>query len=1269
MKSYYLLALASTIFCSIQLQAQDWPVKSIAKSRAEVYENNAMLEVEQRSLNILENMYNTFDYQEIDELEGLITEAMVVSKSITGFYKIVDNLAKAYEHSGKFEEAKLLRLKLAEQYNLTDPSDFELLDFLKGQLRNSKLLCTDYLFLGETDQGTEIFNKLMTRTYDSDRDSFETRKFLIEKAYEAGEYELVIRGMDCFQQKFSPFELDEGPFQDVLIDVYQNLLRLKIESIKHLNPELTELGKIDSTAQVAMYFVQHTINYNYHKSEIAKALMLWGDIFYKLNDSRSDTIYSLIRSYWSPLVENYRYMQPEYNGYNTLRLPPKIDVLLKAAEKYSQLEDNLFYQSRNYLGKAIDIYRDLLTTKEFNDPYFRTTAIDSHPLHLIVKQRLANLYLDERWPDDVRRSNRGEALSLLKEAEAGYTNYRIFNVDDHISVLNDLVEFFLDIDRGDLAGRYREKLGLAKQFKSNVLYENDVVQLLKLLKNYRFSYSKTCIDPGSRRNICFEEKLQDIKLPLLYALIHNLNLERKNSAFIDHELDIDEPSRISALLFLMEWNFYKACDAEMSQLYAREVINTLSKSEFTYDADIYTGLAYYFEKFSEYDLAEKLFQKSNELLLADKREEKQIGLQNELGRFRALVKTGKFGKAEKARLQIDTLLLSSFSEPKKEDVLYLIEFQTLKAEAQRYLGDLEVWSHDKLDETVIFPYDQLFSEFKANDHRLGLIYLQIAELEFIFIRELIARQEYEMANSRLAIIMNYVRQHLKYALNTLAWADFRALQSTILTNKLNDGDENVIQQVKAGIRVNDLNMEWSNSTYAHYFGLFHPQYGESLFNIGLWYARVYKLFSFPDNYPYFLSANENLLEAMLMYEENYGENSPQYATVLSEYAGISNHNGIYEPQKYYSKSNDIILNNLSLTFPYLTEKEKSVFYGSLRDHFDTYYGYILNNHWLVPEMKKELYETRIKTKGILFQTQKEIRDRVNSSGDKELKTLFNNWLDQRKYLEKLIDRSLGSYNEEELETAKEELEQIEKKLSIKSLENTSSTEYDYDFISKSLSSKEAAIEIIRYEITNDSTIYMGLIIKNDIEYPELVVLNNGYELDHGAYKNYINRIYYQLEDDESYKKYWEPFVSHLSDIEKVYFSADGIYHKISLSGLYNSDNEKYLLDEIKIIPVLNTKLITKNRRRETTKSAVLIGYPKYDNAQESSTTEDDPFNEFLNHSTLDSTQRFFNGEEIVLLPGTKEEVSSIENIISSVRKKIDVSAIIDSEATEGYIKS
>jgi CHAT domain-containing protein len=169
----------------------------------------------------------------------------------------------------------------------------------------------------------------------------------------------------------------------------------------------------------------------------------------------------------------------------------------------------------------------------------------------------------------------------------------------------------------------------------------------------------------------------------------------------------------------------------------------------------------------------------------------------------------------------------------------------------------------------------------------------------------------------------------------------------------------------------------------------------------------------------------------------------------------------------------------------------------------------------------------------------------------------------------------------------------------------------------------------------------------------MVVLADGNLLEKRYINYYRNCIKFTQNDEFSYTKFWKPIRDKIGTAQKVYFSADGVYHQLNLLTLQNPETSKYVSEETNIQLVSNTKdLVLFNKPKKLQKNfkeyeVHLFGFPDYGNKTNSANSDRGTF-----AIQLDTTQRFFDARGgISSLPGTKKEVENIGNFAKTQNLK------------------
>ncbi|MDW8302931.1 MAG: CHAT domain-containing tetratricopeptide repeat protein [Bacteroidia bacterium] len=319
-------------------------------------------------------------------------------------------------------------------------------------------------------------------------------------------------------------------------------------------------------------------------------------------------------------------------------------------------------------------------------------------------------------------------------------------------------------------------------------------------------------------------------------------------------------------------------------------------------------------------------------------------------------------------------------------------------------------------------------------------------------------------------------------------------------------------------------------------------------------------------------------------------------------------------------------------------------------------------HYNHPALNQIAYNMVIKSKGLSLSDFEKVKKRILNSNDQKIKEMYFEWKAQKANYGKLasLPKDEQMRKKINLDSLKNLITEMEKKLSVQSQDFQhvfTPRKYDWQDIKNALKNKQACIEIFRIEslenTSKDSTVVYGaLIIKKDSPAPDILIFPNSANLEKQFFTNYRRSIKNKYTDTLSYTVFWKPLYDKLKDIKTVYFSPDGIYHQINVSTLYNPETKKYVLDEVQVIHVTNTKDIL-NQHTYTTKNNYLIGNPKFDlqlNIKENEKTKQ---------------ERTFEGflEELSQLEGAEREVKQISAFLPNA------TCVIGADATEEYIKS
>ena len=458
------------------------------------------------------------------------------------------------------------------------------------------------------------------------------------------------------------------------------------------------------------------------------------------------------------------------------------------------------------------------------------------------------------------------------------------------------------------------------------------------------------------------------------------------------------------------------------------------------------------------------------------------------------------------------------------------------------------------------------------------------------------------------------------------------------------------------------------------FGERSWNYANSLKALGVFYCNISR----------FGESKKYLKQAVEIIRYNYGDRSDK----LFEYQYRLVQSQIKESpkEKYFNDYLDVMkftIERISLNLPFLNEAEKKDFWESRSQMIDHFYNYSISisDSAEIYNVQGALYDLQLATKSVLLSSMTKLRKDIEQSNDGELATLFEKWTQKRNLYARATSMSINEREKKQidLDDLSTDINKLEKELSLKSIsfsKDTLSNSVSWQDIQANLVPGEAAIEILKYNVpgksVDDSLCYAALIITHETtEKPKIVTFPEGKAMDTEDFKNYRKTLSQFKTDKVSYDKYWRPIQEQLAGINKIYFSADGIYNLINLNTLYNTKSGKYLIDELDIHLVTSTKdimLFTNEKIKCDEKiTAVLFGNPSY-LINDSLLT----LKKVLNPGKSQSRGDKFQISDVYLsdfdeLEQTEKEIRKIAKILK--KNDLKVHTFLDHEALEENVKS
>jgi CHAT domain-containing protein/tetratricopeptide (TPR) repeat protein len=450
-----------------------------------------------------------------------------------------------------------------------------------------------------------------------------------------------------------------------------------------------------------------------------------------------------------------------------------------------------------------------------------------------------------------------------------------------------------------------------------------------------------------------------------------------------------------------------------------------------------------------------------------------------------------------------------------------------------------------------------------------------------------------------------------------------------------------------------------------------PEYATTSFNLGMSYWQTGKSDL----------ALKYLKSSMATRLSKLGKKHPKYAESLQRIAEFQwEKKQLKEAQQTFGQAFESYYFQINSLFPVLTEEEKSKFYyTNIKPSFEKFNSFALAYKQTNPLILGEVYNHHINTKAAIMYATERVKQSIQKSNDATLIQQFDQWQAQKEKIAKLYSQNQAP---EKIDSLQQSADAIEKELARKSAVFTrqlTRKNSSWKEIQKKLKPGEASVEVIRFKNYSPE---LGGSFKNEIIYgflivtsetksnPEIVLLNNGVDLENKFLSFYRNNIKFTLDDNRSYANYFEALAKRLNELKakKIYLSRDGVYNQININTIKNTSTNKFLLDEFEVSLVTNTReLLEKRTTKSNSQSSLLIGFPKFnlnnDAPQGEATTRSITRGGNLSRGLRGGLLRHMRGEGgITVLPGTQVEINQIAKI--SRNPEIFMEAM----ASEGLVK-
>lgn len=406
-----------------------------------------------------------------------------------------------------------------------------------------------------------------------------------------------------------------------------------------------------------------------------------------------------------------------------------------------------------------------------------------------------------------------------------------------------------------------------------------------------------------------------------------------------------------------------------------------------------------------------------------------------------------------------------------------------------------------------------------------------------------------------------------------------------------------------------------------------------------------------------------LHQSIKLQEKRVAVNPRIYQNTLFNLAETYHSQGDFQlAEQTFQQLTQELTNEILYNYTYLSDAEKISFFRanvSVLENFSLFAFELSgdmrlseNQHYISRSAINDLFNLLMTTKGLILHPGLRLKNDILNSSNKELKMKYQLWED-KKYAY-AHEARMETADPKEIGQLAYEIETLEKWLRLNSREFQKGFVVEkktWQDVQRSLAPDEAAVEVVRLF---QGLVYGVLILTpSTVDGPIVAIIKSkGPQLlEKQFYKSYANAIQFGMTDSISYKTFWGPIEKVLQQhtpegkkIARIYFSPDGLFHKINLNTLFNPQSGTYLIDQVEFVHITNMKeVISKNENAPVSRKAVLFGRPQfYVPGKEIKTILDD-------------------------LPGTEKEVDQIHSILKRNRWKTNLYKL--EQASEKTVKA
>ena len=410
-----------------------------------------------------------------------------------------------------------------------------------------------------------------------------------------------------------------------------------------------------------------------------------------------------------------------------------------------------------------------------------------------------------------------------------------------------------------------------------------------------------------------------------------------------------------------------------------------------------------------------------------------------------------------------------------------------------------------------------------------------------------------------------------------------------------------------------------------------------------------------------VDAMQYLNKAIMLHKEWFGEKSIAYANMLLKKVyelwipSLHERTNLDSLVFYMQDVANIVKKHFNNSLPTMSITER-------KDYWQRYESFFT---WLIPTISGMIdadisnslaYDAALFYKGILLSSERDFKNAVQASNNKELYDIFLDYTNNLATLERIYSENVMIHAKDSLESLIHEQEYLLSQKVTRFNQQYKGTDFTWKEIKSQLKKGDVAIEILSYlSIDASKTYYDAYVINNESKAPMLVHLCSEDRLkslttDSIDYKGLSNLLWGNERLHEAIK-----------DANNIFFSTSGMLNTIGIEYL-PLEGDQFIYDKFNLYRLSSTRELCLRNGSVTIDKACLYGGLDFDYTAPQLKTKE-KVSDRLSRSAVELLSQRGGFE---YLNGSMEEVKQIKSVIS--KKGIDCVLFSKSEGTEESFK-